>query len=109
MENKTKIVANTRVFLSDKVKSVKQPNVDYLDLLQSLQDESQIDDMRKTSFYTKTDLSKEDDQSISTISKESLIPIPGMLIEYENSESGDSVPMSNWVAPHGPQWGPGLR
>ena len=111
MKNNTKIMQKNRtIFLSSPQLSI-QPNIDYGRLFARLQKNTldEVDDLRKEAFYTKTDLSSNDDPALEQISSDSLIPIPGMLIEYENSESGDSVPMSNWVAPHGPQWGPALR
>jgi hypothetical protein len=108
---KPKMVSKNRISLPIKVESISQPSIDYFDLEKSLEKKSRLkrEDLRKESFYTKTDLSKEDDPDLQNISSDSLIPIPGMLIEYENSESGDSIPMSNQIAPHGPQWGPALR
>jgi hypothetical protein len=99
----------TSIFIENR--SPNQPSVDYGRLLHRLKniDSLDIEDFRKEAFYTKTDLSNAGDPSLERITEDSLIPIPGMLIEYENSESGDSVPMSNWVAPHGPQWGPSQR
>ena len=106
-----KILSKNRISWPNILESVSQPSIDYFDLEKSLKKKSRLkrEDLRKESFYTKTDLSKDDDPDLQSISSDSLIPIPGMLIEYENSESGDSVPMSNWIAPHGPQWGPALR
>jgi hypothetical protein len=106
-----KLLSKNRISWHNNSESVNQPSLDYVDLENSLKKKKRLirEDLRKESFYTKTDLSEDDDPSLQNISSDSLIPIPGMLIEYENSESGDSVPMSNWVAPHGPQWGPALR
>jgi hypothetical protein len=107
-----KITQKNKFTILQESESVSQPDIDYGRLSSSLDKTTSADkpeDLRKQSFYTKTDLSDEPAQELSKISKDSIIPVPGMLIEYENSESGDSVPMSNWVAPHGPQWGPAMR
>lgn len=61
-------------------------------------------DLRKVSFIEDNNL--KDDDSLKEIDNESIIPIPGMLIEHENSESDMKPPESNWIAPHGQQWGP---
>lgn len=102
MQNNPKILQTRRVVLPKNNSSVVQPNIEYSRLLKIVEK----DNFTKESFYTLTDLSKEQEHELSNINKDSLIPVPGNLIEYENSESGDSVPMSNWVAPHGPHWGP---
>jgi hypothetical protein len=111
MDNDIKISSSTKVFLQNAHNVIQQPEIDYSSLMHVVEKKHRLKrhDLRKESFYTKTDLSDQNDPSLDHISSDSMIPIPGMLIEYENSESGDSHPMSNWVAPHGPQWGPALR
>jgi hypothetical protein len=111
MKNNIKMYNKNKVFLHESSQKSNQPNIEYEDLLKNMKSKKRLhrEDLRKESFYTKTDLSKDDDNSLKNISSDCLIPIPGMLIEYENSESGDSPPVSNWEAPHGPQWGPASR
>lgn len=110
MEYNPKIQQKNKFTSLSSSASTSQPNIEYSRLLQLLKAQNnQKEDLRKESFYNQTDLSNSEDNSVSKISSESLIPVPGMLIEYENSESGYSSPTSNWEAPHGPQWGPALR
>lgn len=61
-------------------------------------------DLRKKSYVT--ELSDHKDETLKEVDKNSIIPVPGMLIEHENSESDMKPPESNWVAPHGQQWNP---
>lgn len=98
--------------------SITQPNgIDYNQLFDKLKNNNDNEknlnvkssvnkkDLRKKS-YKMEDFSKEEDFSLSDVDKKSIIPIPGMLIDYENSDSDTRPPDSDWIAPHGPQWGP---
>ncbi|MNC18224.1 hypothetical protein D3C81_500700 [compost metagenome] len=112
------IKSSNRTFWANQNESVTQPSgVDYDKLISSMNSnvkkvddkrkkvESSIRDLRKQS-YKDSDLSKEDNSSLERIDHKSIIPIPGLLIDSEDSGSDTRPPDSDWIAPHGPQWGP---
>lgn len=112
----TKIKSRSYTKFADSVKVVKQPEgIDYNGLYNNLtpskpkpapspnsEKEVVVKDHRKV----KPKKFEEIEDSTSNIDKKSIIPIPGLAIQYENSESDWKAPTSDWVAPHGPQWGP---
>lgn len=102
--NRTKWVDSNEV--------VQQPlSIDYKQLnerLASLNENKPLD-LRKNLTRQSSDIDAiniEEDDTLKEISKGSLIPIPGFgENKFENSESDYKAPSSDWVAPHGPQWG----
>lgn len=93
--------------------AVTQPNgVNYNQLSNLLKDQEKTQeknqivskrDLRKKSYSVESDA---DDSALKEVDKSSIIPVPGLLIEHENSESDTKPPESNWIAPHGQQWNP---
>lgn len=95
--NRTKVV-----FSNQNYNSIE--NLDYTKLSSELV--SNRKDLRtiskESNLYPNT--KNINDKSLLDIQKDSIIPIPGVLIEHEKSETDMKPPESNWVAPHGPQW-----
>jgi hypothetical protein len=99
--NNVKITDKTR-WIDQRV-SINQPTgIDYEQLSKKIDNKK---DLRKKSYKIE-DLNLNENQSLKDIDKKSIIPIPGMLIDIENSNSDTRPPDSDWIAPHGPQWGP---
>lgn len=65
-----------------------------------------LKDFRKISNNESISKELEENDSINNINKSSIIPVPGLMISFENSGSDTRPPDSDWVASHGPQWGP---
>ncbi len=108
--SKCKILQNNIIKFSQSNQISLQPNLDYVNL-SCLFDKninfSRID-LRKEAFKD-YDYSKHIDNELSSLDKNSIIPIPGSFISLENSDSQIKPPDSDWIAPHGPQWGPMLQ
>ncbi|MDF2534306.1 MAG: hypothetical protein K0R18_463 [Bacillales bacterium] len=118
------IKSSERTNLPKNQEAVNQPlGIDYSQLLGSMSKLDKIADERKTSLEKKSALegklvkdlrktsnnesiSKELEKTdlINDIQKSSIIPVPGLKIEYENSGSQDRPPDSDFIAPHGPVW-----
>lgn len=113
-----KIKSSQQTRWSNQRDHVEQPKgIDYNQLLESMNKESEKDkslekksgkfkDLRKKSYVFDKDTSVEQDESLKNLDKNSIIPVPGLMVEYEDSNSNQRPPDSNWIAPHGPQWGP---
>lgn len=114
------IKSSSRTRWANQRESVAQPNgIDYSQLVGKINEKPQAQDMRgkkvessvgrkdlRRKSYKIEDLNKDEDSSLADIDQKSIIPVPGMLIDPENSGSDTRPPDSDWIAPHGPQWGP---
>ncbi|MNJ90029.1 hypothetical protein D3C87_76200 [compost metagenome] len=119
---KPNIKSSQRTQLPLEQEAVKQPlGIDYDNLLKSM---NKIDDKKpieKKSALEKKyvkDLRKfsnngdgiakeiEKDDLINKLDQLSIIPVPGLAVEYERDGSQERPPDSDWTVPHGSQWGP---
>lgn len=104
----TKIKSPNYTSWGNSNESVKQPNgVNYGQLFEKLSEAekkvNKINDLRK-SISKQSDSHTNVDESVQKLDKKSIIPVPGLMVEHENSES-DWQPSSEWHTPHGVNWG----
>lgn len=119
---KPNIKSSQRTQLPLEQEAVKQPlGIDYDNLLKSMKkvDEKKpvekrsslnkkiVKDLRKFS-NNEEGIAKELDEHdmIKKLDQMSIIPVPGLAVEYELSGSEDRPPDTDWTVPHGSQWGP---
>lgn len=119
---KPNIKSSQRTQLPLEQEAVKQPlGIDYDNLLKSMKkvDEKKpvekrsslnkkiVKDLRKFS-NNEEGIAKELDENdmIKKLDQMSIIPVPGLAVEYELSGSEDRPPDTDWTVPHGSQWGP---
>lgn len=113
------IKTSERTVLVKNQEAVNQPlGIDYDKLMKSIGKIDKPETIEKKSSLVVKDLRKtsnnesmiakelEENDSIKQLDQSSIIPIPGLAVEYENGGSQDRPPDSDWQAPHGPQWGP---
>lgn len=117
------IKSEDRTNWATRKETVAQPNgIDYQELLKSIQN---IDNknLNKENFIIRKDLRKvskdekhisyelNENDDVNKLDKSSIIPIPGLMVEYDQNESGYSPP-SHWNNPTlnndigGVQWNP---
>lgn len=103
------IKITNKLLFNKNLAAVKQPDgVDYDLLLKQLSNNEKVNikDCRKTKKVSNSnEININESEKVKDIKKDNIIPIPGLVIEYENSES-DWMPSSEWHTPHGPQWTP---
>lgn len=109
----TKIKSPNYTSWGNSNESVKQPNnINYNQLFEKLsqkekqeKEKSQVKDLRTLSKQSaQSHTHNEITDSVEKIDKKSIIPVPGLMVQHENSES-DWQPSSEWHTPHGVHWG----
>lgn len=99
----TKLKSKNHTNWNSEREFVSQPTgINYSQLFEKLANNSnEVKDFRKNMTVHSSD-SK--DEVIQNIHQESIIPVPGLMIEHENSES-DWQPSSEWQTSKGLNWG----
>lgn len=99
----TKIKSPNYTSWGNSNESVNQPSgINYDQLFNKLAEvkKSPMKDLRKPLSKQAT----EEEDAVSKIDKSSIIPVPGLMVEHENSES-DWQPSSEWQNAKGVFWG----
>lgn len=56
----------------------------------------------RTAAYTLDDV--DENKHVEELEQNSLIPVPGLMINYENDDATTAPIVSDWIQPHGPFW-----